>query len=169
MRTPRLKALLLFICALTVQLALLQHEPSFARTFDLLLLFLAALAVSQEPLLVIIYAAVAGITCDSLTVSHTLMFTFFYIGSSTFIALRKPYVFLNNPFPFVATVAALSSANIIFDYIWTVIFVQPVSPALLVHINWPGLAFIIAFAWLAAKRLMLMLKDPEVLDFEVRR
>lgn len=169
MRTPRLKALLLFICTLVVQLALLQHEPTFARTFDLPLLFLAALAVSQEPMLVIIYAAIAGITCDSLTASHTLMFTFFYIGASTFIALRKPYVFTNNTFPFVATVAALSFAKIIFYYIWTVLFVQAVSPALLVHINWLGLALIIAFAWLAAKRLLLMLKDPEVLDFEVRR
>ncbi len=169
MRTPRAKALFLFIAAMAIQLALLQHSPSFAKTFDLPLLLLVALAVSQEPLLVLVFAAATGLVFDSLTASHTLMLTSFYLGSCAFISLRKPYVFLNNPFPFMATVAALSLGKVVFAYLWTVMFVKPVSPALLAHINWVGLALIIALSWLAASRLLLMLKDPEVLDFEVRR
>lgn len=169
MRTPRSKAFALFIAVLLIQLMLLQHAPSFGKTFDLLLLFLAALAVSQEPLLVILYAAVAGIIGDSLTASHSLMLTAYYVGTGAFIALRKPYVFLGNPFPFVATVAALALGKVIFSYLWTVVFVEPVSPLLFFRVNWLGVVALVALAWLTARRLMLLLKDLEVLDFEVRR
>jgi rod shape-determining protein MreD len=168
-RSPRITAFWLFLAALAVQLVLLKHLPAFAKTFDLLLLFIVALAVSQEMLLALVYAAVAGIIVDSLSIAHAPMHTAFYIAAAAFLSARRPYIFLNNTFPFVVTVALAALAEIALSYLWTFFFIMTISPVLLFHISWLGFIFLVALSWLAGRRLLLMLKDPEVLDLEVRR
>jgi rod shape-determining protein MreD len=168
-RSPRTKAFWLFLATLAVQLVLLKHFPSFGKTFDLLLLFLVALAVSQEMLLALVYAAAAGFIADSLSIAHAPMHTAYYIALAAFLAARRPYIFLNNTFPFVVTVALAALGEILLNYLWSFLFVATISPVLLVHLNWLGYILLIALAWLAGRRLLLLLKDPEVLDLEVRR
>jgi rod shape-determining protein MreD len=168
-RSPRTKAFWLFIAALAVQLVLLKHIPAFGKTFDLLLLFIVALAVSQEMLLALIYAAVAGIIIDSLSIAHAPMHTAYYLAVAAFLSTRRPYIFLNNTFPFVVTLALAALGEVAFNYVWTFFFIMTISPVLLMQISWLGFIFLVALGWLAGRRLLLMLKDPEVLDFEVRR
>ncbi len=167
MKTSGIKLFIIFLIALMAQLVLLKHLPGFARTCDLVLLFLAALAVSRHTGLVLIYALAAGMLIDSLSIGYPLMHTVFYSGAALLLSLRRPYTYISHALLFVVTVAGLIAGKIVFAYIWTLVFIQPVSPVMLFRVSLSGIVILLLLAQFAGRRLMLALKEPEVLDLDV--
>jgi rod shape-determining protein MreD len=149
------------------QLVLLKHLPPFARTCDLILLFVAALAVSRHTGLVLAYALAAGMLVDSLSISYPLLHTIFYPGAAVLLSLRRPYTYLSHTSLFVVTVAGLIVGKIVFAYIWTLLFVRPISPVMLFRVSLSGIVILLLLAQFAGRRLLLALKEPEVLDVDV--
>jgi len=166
-RTTGIRLFLIFLVAFAAQLILLKHLPAFARTCDLILLFLAALAVSRHTGLAVVYALCAGMLIDSLSVSYPLMHTVFYGAAAVLLSVRRPYTYLSHASLFVLTVAGLLAGKVVFAYIWTLLFVQPVSPAFLFRVSLGGIVLLLLLAHFGGHRLMLALKEPEVLDIDV--
>lgn len=167
MRIPGARLFLIFLAAFVVQLILLKYVPAFARTCDLILLFLAALAVSRHTGLVAVYALCAGMLIDSLSVSYPLMHTVYYGAAAVLLSVKRPYTYLSHASLFVLTVAGLLAGKIVFAYIWTLLFIQPVSPVMLIRVSLVGIVSLLLLAQLSGRRLLLSLKEPEVLDIDV--
>jgi len=166
-RTTGIRLFLIFLVAFVAQLILLKYLPAFARTCDLILLFLAALAVSRHTGLVVVYALCAGMLIDSLSISYPLMHTVFYGAAAMLLSVKRPYTYLSHTSLFVLTVAGLLAGKIVFAYVWTLLFVQPVSPVLLFRVSLSGIILLLLLAQLGGRRLLLSLKEPEVLDIDV--
>jgi rod shape-determining protein MreD len=147
-RTSGIKLFAVFLITLMAQLVLLKHLPASARTCDLVLLFLAALAVSRHTGLVLVYALAAGMLTDSLSISYPLMHTIFYPGAAVLLSLRRPYIYLSHTSLFAVTVAGLIVGKIVFAYVWTLVFVQPISPVMLFRVSPSGIVVLLILAQL---------------------
>jgi len=159
----------MFLTALLAQLFLVKHLPALARTCDLLLLFLVALALARPLAFSLLYALAAGMVVDSLSFNYPLFHTCYYAGVVAFLAWRPPYRYLTHTPLFMLVVGAALAAKVVVAYVWTGLFVYPVAPVLLVRISWPGVLLALTLAQLVGRRLLLTLKEPEVLDYDVER
>ena len=166
MSSSESKTVFAFILALLLQLLLLKHYPGFARTCDLPLLFLATLALSRPPATSLLFALVAGTVFDSLSLSLGL-------GLQALVAAQAARagrsIYLSHRFLFVPTAVALAVGKAAFFYLWTVLFVQVVTPLVLLRVSLVGLLVFMLLSYLTAPRLLRLFKEPEVLDFDVGR
>ncbi len=167
MREPAFRLFVIFAAAFLAQLLLLKHVPAFARTCDLVLLVVAALALSRSTSLALGFALACGMMLDSLSFSYPLFHTAFYSSVVLLLSWRRPYTYLSHSSLFVLTVAALLVGKVVAAYVWTLLFVQAVSPLMLFHVSLAGALCLLVVAHLTARRLLLALKEPEVLDFDV--
>jgi len=169
MSSSESKTVFAFILALLLQLLLLKHYPGFARTCDLPLLFLATLALSRPPATSLLFALVAGTVFDSLSLQFPFTHTVFYGAVAVALYSQRQHLYLSHRFLFVPTALALAVGKAAFFYLWTVLFVQVVTPLVLLRVSLVGLLVFMLLSYLTAPRLLRLFKEPEVLDFDVGR
>jgi hypothetical protein len=163
------KTVFAFILTVLLQLLLLKHYPAFARTCDLPLLFLVTLALSRPPATSLLFALIAGTVFDSLSLHFPFTHTVFYGAVAVALSWQRQHLYLSHEFLFIPTALALVVGKAAFFYLWTVLFVQMVTPLVLLRVSFLGLLAFMLLAYLAAPRLLRLFKEPEVLDFDVGR
>ena len=163
------KTVFAFILAVLLQLLLLKHFPAFARTCDLPLLFLVTLALSRPPAMSLLFALAAGTVFDSLSLNFPFTHTVFYSAVAVALSWQRQHLYLSHEFLFIPTALALVVGKAAFFYLWTVLFVQVITPLVLLRVSFPGLLAFMLLAYLAAPRMLRLFKEPEVLDFDVGR
>jgi len=162
-----LRVWLWVLLTLVAQLVLLNCAPGFARTCDLLLLVLVALALARSLSVALSAALIAGLLLDSLSVHFWLLHTLAYGLLVAVLSLRRPYAYISNRSLLPGVVMMALTAKVLLAYSWTIVFVMPLSPFYVFFLSYPGIVVLLLLSFAFGPRLVRTLKEPEVLDFEV--
>jgi len=153
--------------ALIVQLLVTSYAPGFARTCDLLILLIVALALAREPAVAVSAALLLGLMVDALSVHFVLLHTMSYGVIALALSMRRPYAYMTNRSLLPGIVLGALAVKVISTYLWATIFVMPLSPVYLFRLSYLGILALLLVSYFFGIRLVRSLKEPEVLDFEV--
>lgn len=167
MRRGLLYVWLWVLAALLAQLLMLNYFPGFARSGDLLIFFIVALALAREPVVAVSAALFLGLAVDSLSIHFLLLHTVSYGAVALVLSIRRPYAYVTSRSLLPGIVLGALAAKVLLAYLWATLFVMPFSPLYIFRLNYIGILALLLVSYFFNLRLVRILKEQEVLDFEV--
>jgi len=166
-RTGLFRVWVWVLATLLVQLLLLNCMPSFARTCDLLLLLVVALAVARDPAIALSAALAIGLIVDALSVHFFLLHTLVYGCTALTLSPRQPYAYMNNRSLLPVLVMIALAVKVLFSYLWATLLVTPLSPVYILRVSYTGILALLILSFFFGGGIVRRLKQSEVADFEV--